>query len=389
MLRHGHLAEVRQRMFQRPPAHREEPAERLEPEDLALVVEADVLQVVEQPLLGGPEPRGGILQQGRQGPDPEAGLPFLHEQGLAKPDREPIERGPGRCPLGLSGVRSGLPGRSRPEDRRPDVVPPLARRPGPFGHFQRMTIGPAPHRSPARVRPDPESAGPIEPARRGGRLGCAGRPGRGQECLAVNVPGQDGLDRTDRLDRGEDRRPRPPARRMSARGRPPQTRRRPTRRTPAAAPGHPAGAPCGPPSNSARPIASIRASSPAASIAPDSSDRATSHSTRPWNSRRQASVRTGPGSAPASSSGSGSAIRRAVSGQAGPPVGPAPQHPRSPRAPRPGSRSTSDASRPATGARGPAGSPGGGSGRERGSPTGRPPPRRGGVRRVRWPSLHR
>ena len=128
MFRHGHFAKVRQRMLERPPAHRQRTSRRLEPEDLALVVNADVLQVVEQPPLGRPEPAAARSSKGMSASTQRLASPFWTKRAFRSRTASVLERGPGRGPLGLVGPGSGLVCQSRPEDRRADGVAALGGR---------------------------------------------------------------------------------------------------------------------------------------------------------------------------------------------------------------------------------------------------------------------
>ena len=370
-------------MFQRPAAHREQPAHRLEAEDLALVIQADVLQVVEQPPLGRPEPSGGLAEQGRQRRDPEAGLALLDEERLLQSHREPSDRRPGRGPLGLTRVRPGPHRRPRPEDRRADGIPALGGRPRP--RRQPMESGTHPG-VPRPTSVDAAAGGSDPSARLDGHLRFrrAGRPGRGEEGPRRRGPGpapprswpgtrspgrqSDRRRWLEARQLEEHRRERRVSRPVGGRGQQQAILREriagllelgaADRRDP-------------------RP-------SPGSSICPDSNCAPeVGPDARRATSRRQTVVKTTPGSAFASSSVSGRSITSAVEGHpasAGrPSSGPSTMRPE--RRAR-GSHSISDASRPAIGVRGRPGSPDAGSGPGQGPPPGRRPRRCAGVRRV-------
>ena len=198
-----------------------------------------------QPPLGRPEPGGGVLQERREGSDPEARFPLLDEEGLAQPDGELLERGPGRSPLAEPGLRTRPPGRPRPEDRRPDVVAALGGPTGPVGHpaGTDAILASYPHSRFAGIGSD-ESFKPAVGDDRGARVrrrkagsrrgsrGCQRRgPAPPRRRRAPRSPGR----RTTAM----------PARRPTARGTATRTRRRPSRPIPAATAGRRAAGPRG------------------------------------------------------------------------------------------------------------------------------------------------
>ena len=208
MLRHVHFAEVRQRVFER-----RRPRENSQPIGSSRKTSRSwsrqtFCRSCKSRLSGDQNPAAAFSRSGASASDPKAGFPLLDEEGLAKPDGELLERGPGRSPLAEPGLRTRPTGRPRPEDRRPDVVAALGGPTGPVRHPGGTDAIPAsyPHSRFAGIGSG-ETFKPAVGDDRGARVRRAGGPGRGEDRAAVDVTGQHRLDGGGRLDRREDGRP--------------------------------------------------------------------------------------------------------------------------------------------------------------------------------------
>ena len=204
------LAQVRPGPLERRPASRREPAEQVDGEDLALVVEADLLEVVEQPRLGRPEPPRRAVEQDRQGSAPPVRLGVVErERPLEPPDQE-VELGPGVEARRLGPRPRRVPRGPGPENRGSDHVAPRrdglgasdqpARHPpGRLYRPGRLLLPPLPYRLRLRLR-----ARRLGPG--GGRLGIgrASQPRRREEGRAIDVACQRRADRLVVLDPRED-----------------------------------------------------------------------------------------------------------------------------------------------------------------------------------------
>ena len=69
-------------MPERSSTHREQPTDRVEPIDFALMIDAHFLQVVQQACFRRPEPASRAAEQGGQRFRPDFGLPFADEEGF-------------------------------------------------------------------------------------------------------------------------------------------------------------------------------------------------------------------------------------------------------------------------------------------------------------------
>ena len=182
---------------ERPPPERAEPAPRIDGEDLPLVVDADLLQVVEQPRLGRPAPpaaRGaaprGPIARRRARPRRTRGPPGAAASGRPTPARSlsgPAPRVPARrvAPPVAAGGSPGpgsLPARPRPPAASADGRPAPSDAPRPprsaatrSPPAQTLGMGTGPWRRPAgsagrgRRRPRPRPAGRRSARGRGGR----------------------------------------------------------------------------------------------------------------------------------------------------------------------------------------------------------------------------
>ncbi len=83
MLHHQHLLVMRQEPLDRPATERGRPADQVDRVERPLVVDADLLEVVEQPGLGRPEASRASFERG------EEGLAPLAEAGIVEVEGEP------------------------------------------------------------------------------------------------------------------------------------------------------------------------------------------------------------------------------------------------------------------------------------------------------------
>ena len=160
---------------------------------------------------GDQNSRAARRSRRRQRLDPEAGLSLLDEERLPQSHREPSDRGPGRGPLGLAGLRSGtfrrLASRGSPPGRSCRARWPTG--PGrPAAGIRTLALRLARERArrPRSPRRRLELASSTSTRRR--RFRRAGRPRRGEKSPAVEVLGQHRLDGSRGLDRGEHERSR-------------------------------------------------------------------------------------------------------------------------------------------------------------------------------------
>ncbi len=176
------------------------------------MVDADTLQVVEQPPLGRPEPAGGELEQRHERLDPEAGLTLLHEERLPQPHGKLPQRCAGRGPRSLVGLRPGPVCQPRPQNRRADGI--AARGGGPGQRSQALFADPRRGRLLERLvildcfhRSFDLTVCAVFAGRRR-RLRRARRPRAGEQGLPVEVPCQHRFDGNRGFDRREHDRPR-------------------------------------------------------------------------------------------------------------------------------------------------------------------------------------
>ena len=165
------------------------------------MIDAHLLQIVEEPGLGRPESSGRVFEQGGEGLAPAFRLLVVEPERVLEPLDQAVDLGPGGNQAGRAGHRGG----EGPQDGRADHV---SLGPGRFGPpLQPSRLPTLRHRRVGRRHEGPQLVcgllrlrdGPgVEPRVRG-----TGKPGPLQQRLAVHVLRQDGLDGRAAHDGGE------------------------------------------------------------------------------------------------------------------------------------------------------------------------------------------